>query len=358
MDTNKEQIERLKEENELWVDYFKNTIIPQLFIDDNLVLRKFTPSAMKQFDLKPDDVGKPIQTIINKIRYPSIIENIKSVIHGNSILEKEVQTTDAEWYQMNILPVKRHADNKTDGVIVTFVDVTLRIKDLKEQEQLISDHETLLDNISHDIKTPLTSLMVSLELIENVSPGNLDEIKHILKLMGKGIGKINDIITELTDARKQEHKYKAEEELLNLENILEDVRLTLADMIAESGAVIKSKFGVSEITFSRRRVRSIVYNLINYAIKFKSPDKKPEIFFTTSREENFILISIKDNGMGIDPDEQNAVFTKYYREQDTIAGSGVGLYLVKEMIEKAGGRIVLESEPGTGSEFKIYLKTK
>lgn len=358
MDTKNEQIERLTEENELWLDYFKNTIIPQLFIDDNLVLRKFTPPAMKQFDLKPDDVGKPIQSIINNFRYPSLIENIKSVIHSNQILEKEVQTTDSEWYQMNIIPVKRHASNKTDGVVVTFVNITMRIKNLKEQEQLISDHETLLDTISHDIKTPLTSLMVSMELIENVSTENLEEVKSILKIIGKGIGKISNIITELTDARKQEHKYKPQEELLKVEDILEVVRLTLTDMIAESGAVIKSKFEVPEITFSRRKLRSIVYNLINNAIKFKSPDNKPEIFFTTSREENFIVISIKDNGRGIEPKEQNAVFSKYYRGQNTIDGSGVGLYLVKEMVEKAGGKIVLQSEPGTGTEFKIYLKAK
>lgn len=163
MDTKIEQIDRLTEENELWVDYFKNTIIPQLFIDDDLVLRRFTPPAMNQFDLKPDDAGKPMQNIINNFRDPSLIENIKSVIHSNQILEKEVQTTDARWYQMNIIPVKRHAGNKTDGVVVTFVDITRRIKDLKEQEQLISDHETLLDTISHDIKTPLTSLKVSLD---------------------------------------------------------------------------------------------------------------------------------------------------------------------------------------------------
>lgn len=102
----------------------------------------------------------------------------------------------------------------------------------------------------------------------------------------------------------------------------------------------------------------IPYNLMINAIKFKSPDKKPEIFFITSHEENFIVISIKDNGIGIGTDEQNAVFSKYYLGQNTLDGSAVGLYLVKEMAEKAGGKIVLQSEPRQRLEFKTYLKAK
>ncbi|MGZ5829821.1 MAG: hypothetical protein ACXWJW_14950, partial [Xanthobacteraceae bacterium] len=70
------------------------------------------------------------------------------------MLEKEIQTTDYRWYQMNIIPYVSFKNNKANGVIITFVEITMRIKDLKDQEKLISDHETLLDTISHDIKTP------------------------------------------------------------------------------------------------------------------------------------------------------------------------------------------------------------
>ena len=167
---------------------------------------------------------------------------------------------------------------------------------------------------------------------------------------------MQNIIGELTDARKQEHKYKAEEELLNFENILEDVRLTIADNIIASGATIKSEVNVSEITFSRRKLRSIVYNLISNTIKFKSPDRKPEIFIKTEQEKNFIIISVKDNGIGIDASKHNAIFSKYFRVENNIEGSGIGLYLVKEIVNNSGGKVLLESEPGKGSEFTVYLK--
>ncbi len=155
MPTKNQQIKNLIEHNDELENYFRNTIIPQLFVDADLILQKFTPPAMKQFNLSLDDIGKSIIDIQDNFRFPSIIENIQHVIDCNEILEKEIQTTDFRWYQMNIIPYIKQSDNKTNGVIITFVEITFRIKDLKEQEKLISDHEILLDTLSHDIKNPL-----------------------------------------------------------------------------------------------------------------------------------------------------------------------------------------------------------
>jgi len=313
---------------------------------------------MKQFKLHADDIGKPIYDVVNNFRFPSIIENISHVIDTAEILEKEIQTTDLRWYQMNILPYVKKRDNKINGVIITFVEITLRIKDLKEQEKLNSEHEALLDIISHDIKNSLTSLLLTIDVLNEGGAENPKENKFLLKTAKNGVKKIENIINELTDARKEEHKYKAVDELLNFENILEDVRFTLLDDIKQSGATITTELNVSEITFSRRKLRSIVYNLLNNAIKFKSPDRKPEIFIRTTRENDLIILSIKDNGIGIDTTMHKDVFSKYYRVSDAIEGSGIGLHLVKELVTNAGGKISIESQLNKGTEFKIYLKEK
>ncbi len=146
MSNQKKQIQELTAHNDDLENYFRNTIIPQLFIDGEVKLRKFTPPAMKQFSLKDSDVGRHIDDIKDNFRFPSIVENIEQVITTNEILEKEIQTTDLRWYQMNIIPYVKKRDNKTDGVIMTFVEITLRIKDLKEQERLLADYEILLDH--------------------------------------------------------------------------------------------------------------------------------------------------------------------------------------------------------------------
>jgi two-component system phosphate regulon sensor histidine kinase PhoR len=361
MNKKEQQIKKLEEQNEDLENYFRNTIIPQLFIDANLILRKFTPPAMKQFKLSTGDIGKSIDDVVNNLnlRFTSIIENIKYVMNTAEILEKEIQTTDLRWYQMHILPYVTRIDNKTNGVIITFVEITRRIKDLQEQEKLISDYETLLDTISHDLKNPLTNLLLSVDLLKNGVLENSTKFEPILKIIENGVKKLENIINDLTQTRKdQTYKYKAVDELLNLEHIIEDVRLILLDAIKESGAVITSELNVSEIFFSRRKIRSIIQNLVNNAIKFKSPERKPEIFIRSIKEDGYIILSIKDNGIGIDAAKYKDIFEKYYRVDNTIEGSGIGLYLVKEMVTNAGGKIVVESEIGKGTEFKIYLKVK
>lgn len=350
--------EELVELNDELESYFRNTIIPQLFIDGDLILQKFTPPAMKQFNLAKGDVGKSITDIKDNFRFPTITDDIQEVIDCNEILEKEIQTTDLRWYQMNIIPYVGKKDNKTNGVIITFVEITTRIKDLKEQERLISDYETLLDTISHDINNPLTNLVVSIDIFKHVASEHPEKFGPLLKNVESSIKKIQTIITELTDTRKVEHKYRAEEELLHFANILEEVRLTIMDSVISSGAVIKSELNISDITFSRRKLRSIIYNLVSNAIKYKSPERKPEIFIKTEREKDFIIISIKDNGLGIEASKQDAIFSKYFRVENKIEGSGIGLYLVKEIVNNSGGKIVLESQPGKGSEFKVYIKAK
>ena len=352
-----QQIQELTEHNDELENYFRNTIIPQLFVDAELKLRKFTPPAMKQFNLSASDIGKPINDVKDNFRFPSILDNIQWVIQSNEILHKEIQTTDMRWYQMNILPYIRMRDNKTNGVIITFVEITMRIKDLKDQEKLIADYEILLDTISHDIKNPLASLVAAIDLFKNVS-NDEKKFKSLLKVVESALTKMHNLIKELTEVRKEEHKYKSEEELLNFEHILEDVRLTLSDQIIASGAIIRSEINISEITFSRRKLRSIIYNLVNNAIKFKSPDRKPEIMVTTGKENDYTVISVKDNGVGIDQSKFEAIFLKYYRLENAIEGSGVGLYLIKEIVTNAGGKVSLESQPGKGTEFKVYLKTE
>jgi two-component system phosphate regulon sensor histidine kinase PhoR len=327
-----------------------------LFVDGELKLQKFTPPAMKQFSLSASDVGRPINDIKDNFRFPSIVDNIEQVIKSNEILEKEIQTTDLRWYQMNIIPYVKMRDKKTDGVIITFVEITMRIKDLKEQEKLIADHEILLDTISHDIKNPLTNLVLAIELFKGVSPNDEKEFNSLLKIVDTALTKMHKLIKELTEVRKDEYKYKAEEELLNFEHILEDVRLTLSDNIIAANAKITSEINISEITFSRRKLRTIIYNLINNAIKFKATDRQPKIIITTYKENDFIVISVKDNGIGIEKSKFDSIFSKYYRLENAIEGSGIGLYLVKEIVSNTGGKVLVKSELDKETEFQVYLK--
>jgi len=356
MQNKNEQINSLIELNEELENYFRNTIIPQLFIDAHLILRKFTPPAMRQFSLKLTDVGRPLADIREHFRFPTIMENIQHVIDTGELLEKEIQTTDLRWYQMNIIPYIVQKGKKTNGVIVTFVEITMRIRDLKEQEKLIAEHELLLDTISHDIKTPLTSLGLTIEMLKQLPEKGMQRFPVLLEKVENSLIKMQHVIHDLTDSREHEHRYKAVEELLDFEHILEDVRLTLAPQIKETSAKIKTDIGFSEIVFIRRKLRSAIYNLVNNSIKYRSADRTPEILIKTYKEEDSMVITVSDNGMGIPESETANIFQKYHRVSGSGEGSGIGLFLVKEIVEASGGKITVSSELGKGSVFTLYIK--
>ena len=355
MQTNKEKITSLIELNEDLENYFRNTIIPQLFIDAHLILRKFTPPAMRQFSLQDSDVGKPLADIQDHFRFPSIMENIQHVIDSGEVLEKEIQTTDMRWYQMNILPYLVKKEKITNGVIVTFVEITMRIRDLKEQEKLIAEHELLLDTISHDIKTPLTSLGLTIEMLKLLPEKGMRRFPILLEKVENNLKKMQNIIHDLTDLRQSEHRYKALEELLDFEHIIEDVRLTLAPQITEAKVKITLDIKHSEITFVRRKLRSAIYNLVNNSIKYRAETRSPEILIKTYTKDGYMVIVISDNGVGIQNSELKNVFEKYHRISSDQEGSGIGLYLVKEIIEASGGKLTIESELDKGTTISLYL---
>lgn len=352
------QIAKLTKLNDELENYFRNTIIPQLFVDADLILRKFTPSAMKQFKLSDADIGKSIADIEDNFRLPTIIENILEVITNKEIFEKELQTTDSKWYQMNIIPYVVKKTNRTNGVVITFVDITGRIKDMEDQLKLIREHETLLDTISHDLRLPLGNLKTSISFLTDNSYSNNEEYLSILDISERSIIKMQEVIEELTNIRKQKYEHKPVNEQLEFESLLQDVRLSLAHHITESGAVIKSKIDVPHLTFERSKLRSLLYNLLSNAIKYRSTDRTPEIFINVTKEKTYNVISVKDNGLGINAAMQEDIFSKYFQVEEGNKGSGIGLYLVKQIADKSGGQILVESEPGKGSEFKVYLKAQ
>ncbi|EDM37667.1 Signal Transduction Histidine Kinase (STHK) with CheB and CheR activity [Pedobacter sp. BAL39] len=356
MQKKNDQISTLLKLNDELENYFRNTIIPQLFVDAHLILRKFTPPAMKQFRLVSSDVGRPIADIKENFRFPSILENIQNVMESGDILDKEIQTTDMRWYQMNVIPYLVKEENKTNGVIITFVEITSRINDLREQEKLIAEHEVLLDTIAHDIKTPLTSLGLTIEMLKGIPEKGMERFPVLLEKVENSLINMQHIINDLTDSRWKTHRYQAEEELLDFENIIEDTRLTLAPQIEESKAIIKIDIGVSEIVFVRRKLRSVIYNLVSNAIKYRSPERRPEVSISTVEQEGFMVITIADNGSGIAEKDYSSIFTKYRRLTKSADGTGVGLYLVREMVNSSDGKITVESKVGKGSVFKVYLK--
>jgi signal transduction histidine kinase len=138
--------------------------------------------------------------------------------------------------------------------------------------------------------------------------------------------------------------------------LFEDVKYSLESLIQKYSPIITTDFSVHEIYFSRKNLRSLFYNILSNAIKYSSPDRVNEITIATKAEGNYTVLSIADKGLGMSEGYENKIFRMFKRLHDHVEGSGVGLYLVKRIIENSGGKIEVESALGKGSCFRLFFR--
>ncbi len=348
-----------KKKNQDLENYFANTIIPQLFIDGNLILKKFTPPAVKQFSLTDKDRGRDIHHVKDNFRFPALIENIKEVIKTGEILEKEVQTTDGKWFQMNILPYRIFEENRTNGVIVTFVDITKRIKTIGELEKLNSEYNTLLDALSHDIRQPLSAIvLLSDALLDTYHKQNTPQFIKYIEILKSSSNAMKELVKDFIAESEEQPELKGEPIKVNIENIAQDVIISLKPEIFDKGISITTSFETSEVIFSRNNLRSILYNLLRNSIKYKKTNTPLKIVISTIKKDDHVLLQVRDNGIGIAKEHQKAIFNKSTRVSHKIEGTGMGLYIIKRIMENNGGSIEVESQPDKGSTFSVYFPLK
>ena len=341
-------------------NYFSNTIIPQLFVDAGLILRIFTPPAMKQFSLTYDHVGKNIADIKDNLRYPDVVEDIQDIIDNtNKICDKEVQTTDGRWFEMTIVPYKEHEENIINGVIITFVDITKRLKSMRELEKLNSQYQTLKYALAHDIRQPIAAIQLLADGLGMAQKKN-DTIQFdkMIKTLKESSKSLDSLVEDFTSGKVDEKGELTEDIALNIEEICENILNSLKEEIREKNIKVTSDLKVKEINFPRNSLRSVFYNLIHNAIKFSDPEKNSKIKIATEAVKGCVILCVQDNGLGIPFKDQRRVFKKSSRLTKKIQGTGMGLYVVKKMNEDNEGRIKLESKEKEGSTFKIFFKNQ
>jgi two-component system CheB/CheR fusion protein len=342
-------------------NYFRSNINGQLIINNDLELIKFSPSAVQQINLLETDIGRPLSNITTNIKFENIIEDIKKVLLDGIVIRKEIETQNGRWYQIKTMPYYEQVNNRNNGAIITFNDIT-ELK--KTQAEIVIKNKTLirinedLDHFihaaSHDLLAPLGNIETSISIMNKIHLSD-DKLMDFLNIINNSVRKFRELITDIATVAKIENDMNAQE-LVDLDEIIENIEWSLEDKIKLSGAVITRRLGVSQVPFSKKNLRSILFNLISNAIKFKGAEA-PRITILTWKEADKIVLQVKDNGKGIPKDGLNKIFDIYGRIKQDIEGQGIGLYLAKKIINAAGGEIIVESEPGIGSDFMIHINT-
>jgi len=350
----------LREINDDLNNYFRSNLNGQLFIDNDLRLMKFSPGTTKQINLLDSDIGRPLSNISTNIKFETIIEDTRKVLAEGCVITKEIETNNGHWYQIMTMPYVRQVDNKNSGAIITFNDITELKKTQQELDQknksllrINADLDHFIHAASHDLLGPLGNIETSIGIMNTIVLTD-EKLHDFLNMINTSVKKFRELINDISTIAKVEADMITLE-MVDLEETVNNVEWSLEDKMQASGAIITCDLAVKQLFFSKKNLRSIVYNLISNAIKFKR-DEIPVIRISTKKEGDYMILSVQDNGCGISKDAVNKIFDMYGRLNQAVEGHGIGLYLAKKIVNAAGGNIVVESEPGIGTTFRIYLK--
>jgi signal transduction histidine kinase len=237
------------------------------------------------------------------------------------------------------------------------------------QQQLRENNEALtrvnvdLDNFiytaSHDLKAPITNIEGLLQALLSelpTVPTPETQVGLILNLMQDSVERFQRTIAQLTDVSKLQREQGPAQDRVNLADIVQDVYLDLEPLIHSTGTELTVEVAeCPPVLFLEKNLRSVVYNLLSNAIKYRDDERTPRVQLRAHCQGHFAVLKVHDNGLGMSASGQQKLFGMFQRLHDHVEGSGIGLYMVKRMVENAGGHINVESEVGVGSTFAVYL---
>jgi signal transduction histidine kinase len=247
-------------------------------------------------------------------------------------------------------------DDQTIGIFGVYVDIT----DRKKVEEELKVRNTELDNfvykVSHDLRAPLSSILGLVNLAN--MPGNDDNPKTYMNLIGQKVEQLDHFISDVLSHSKN-LKLDVKISKIDLRSIIDK---TFADLNYLKGAdrvVHEVEMKGEDFYSDPWRLAEIFRNLVSNSIKYKRFDIDHSfVKVSATITGKSASITFKDNGIGIEADKLPHIFSMFYRASTQSEGSGLGLYIVKNAVEKLGGQIEVFSEPLVGTEFKIILPNK
>jgi PAS domain S-box-containing protein len=300
-----------------------------------------------------DDEGKKIG--VEKI------EQQKAGIYAPTEFCYLTKTGRKIWTLISTNPLFR-PDGSYSGALAMVTDITeskFNKEQLEEQNNELRKINSELDrfvySVSHDLRAPLTSILGVIEISESITQEDI--IREQLGMVKGSIKKLDGFIHDILDySRNSRTEIKTTE--INFKEMLADISNNLKFM-GDVNRKVDIRYHVSNgIPFlsDKNRLNMVLNNLISNSIRYQNTGaEKPYVDVDVSVNAEEALITVKDNGIGINKKHQAKIFDMFYRVADNSVGSGLGLYIVKETIDKLNGSIVVESALGQGTIFNIRI---
>jgi light-regulated signal transduction histidine kinase (bacteriophytochrome) len=236
----------------------------------------------------------------------------------------------------------------------------------KERETLLEELKRSNEELrqfayitSHDMQEPLRTIASFTQLLERRYKNRLDDdADEFMDYIVEASIRMKQMILDLLEYSKIGRNEK-EFHAVDMEEVLNDIIINLHDLIERTDAEITHD-PLPIVIGERDNLFRVLQNLIGNAIKFRKPDEPSKVYISAKYKKDKYIFSVQDNGIGIEKQYMERIFTIFQRlhTKDKYEGTGIGLSIVKRIIERHGGRIWVESEPGVGSTFYFTLKNE
>ncbi|MBN2571681.1 MAG: HAMP domain-containing histidine kinase [Ignavibacteriales bacterium] len=245
------------------------------------------------------------------------------------------------------------------AVIVYLIIKTVQM--LIKQKKISEMKNDLINNITHEFKTPVSTISLACDAIsEKYSTKDKYSVERYTKMIKEENTKLVNLIDSLLNTALLENgNFSLKKKEVDVHKLISGVVHKYEMVIKERDGNISTEFQATDnnILCDEMHISNVLNNLIDNAIKYTS--SKPEIKITTRSENEYIVVSIKDNGIGIPTSDKEKIFDTFYRVHTgnihNVKGYGIGLSYVKKIIESHGGKIELKSKVNEGSCFEIFL---
>lgn len=271
---------------------------------------------------------------------------------------------------------RRNDQHEIDGLLIFATDVTEQVEARQQVQelnrQLAASNEELratnrqlthtntdLDNFvytaSHDLRAPVANVQGLVQMLAALLPEVLRtdaDIAPVLRHIQEALARLTRTLDLLTDVSRIQAEFTQAAIPVALAPVVEDVRRDLQPLLAQTaGELTLDLADCPALLFSEKNLRSLLFNLLSNALKYRHPDRPPRVRLSCAREGNWLRLRVQDNGLGLTAGQQTQLFGLFKRLHTHVEGTGVGLYMVRKMVENAGGTLTVESHVGVGATF-------
>ncbi len=317
-----------------------------LAIDQNQKVLFFNNQATLLFSSQRKPHKKEM-LLSEMIRNPDILQAYNECLRTGAVIKKTVSIgafdidKETSFYEVTAAPLK-DSSQKVHGSVGLFYDIT----NIRKTEKIQLDFIT---NVSHELRTPLTAVQGYVEtLLNEMETAGKDQIKQFLSVIRRNVSRLVSLLNHFLELSQMEDPTVVKKDQLSTEEVTQSI---VKDLHIKNHK-IKMNFSQKTVKADRHFLKQVLYNLIDNAVKYVPQDRLIEIIWTKKGEN--VILTVKDQGEGISKQHKSRLFERFYRVDPSRRepkGAGVGLSIVKRLIEKHGGTIAVKSKPKEGSAF-------